>query len=262
MRDKQKLNNIILEQVTNLASELDTALRRHMESNKTELSISLTTKNHIKKRVPPTTFDAYVNADKALSLILLELNDLGLRISRYMFIGRYREYLQTSDADIGSAFAMHILTLRGSEIYIIMERCCDFLRFLHGILKDQGLASVDISASLEKQFKKQFSRHLLERHRIVHSHERPSLASRITNINANDFSEAQRRDIFAVIMARLMDAYNSVRLPPKEQQPFGEFRQKIIDQALKTYDDECWEMWSIFQDYVYKVFATAGLNKT
>lgn len=249
MTDEKSLAETLGEQVDDVASGIDVSLKRHLFALPDPPSLSEDTKRHVAKRVSPSNVANYQTPEKAISLLSMEIGDLGLRISRYRFIERYREHFQAPTPQMGTAFVMHTHILRGSEVYIIMERCIAFLDFFYDLAADLSLNPTNVSKSLETRFKKDFERHLRERHRIVHAHERPSLASRMMSISPNEMTDPKVEDTlknvvetFATMIAPALQTFE-IEDPADALRRINQFR-------LEAVDKECLDMWSILLDAI------------
>lgn len=254
-----------VETIAKLANQvsfiLKTGLQCHLSLLQTPPSLSVETKRQITKRVPPSTLEKYLNPEAAISLLAMEVEDLGSRIFRYQYIERYREHFQSPDAAMQSAFVMHTHILRGSEIYIIMENCVSFLDFYYDVANDLTLNPSKKSKELTSQFKKHFKRHLLERHRIVHSHERPSLVSRMISMPQEGMADP---DMTATI-AEFLKSSLEILAPAIEGldniNDFSLALEQINNFRLKAVDQECLDMWSILLDATTKLIDLSKLLK-
>lgn len=261
MTEVKTISEILAEQVNEVANGVDVSLKRHLAALGGSLALSDATKKHIAKRVPPSTLSKYQTPENAISLLSLEINDLGLRISRYQFIERYREYFKAPNTEMRTAFVMHTHILRGSEIYVIMERCGSFLDFFYDLATDLSLNPKKLSKTLETRFKKDFERHLRERHRIVHAHERPTLVSRMMSIPPDTINKPKVADTFKNVLESLVEM-----MTPEFQSLFeikdpAEAIKKINDFRLQAVDKECLDMWSIFLDSLTKLIDSTKLLK-
>lgn len=248
--DEKSLAEILAEQVDSVAEGVDASLKRHLSALPEFPSLSKETKKHIARRVSSSNLVNYQTPEKAISLVSMEIGDLGLRISRYQFIERYRENFQAPTPEMRTAFVMHTHSLRGSEVYIIMERCVAFLDFFYDLARDLSLNPTRVSKSLESSFKKEFERHLRERHRIVHAHERPSLVSRLVSVSPNEMSDPRMEETFK----NVVESFATMIAPAlKTTFPIADRANALkgINQfRLKAVDKECLDMWSILLDAI------------
>lgn len=103
---------------------------------------------------------------------------------RYLqYVERYRFYAQDFPVEMFMALRTHSYALRASEIYVIQERGTDTLRFANLVLRDLGLEAKDMSKRFSKLVATKFKHRLRERHRIVHNHEAPSMATRMLQMD-------------------------------------------------------------------------------
>jgi hypothetical protein len=253
------LTEIITSQVNQFCAGFDAALRRHIGLLPAPPSLSAESKKHIVKRVPPRALDNYLNLNSAIALLAVEIQDLGLRISRYQYIERYREHFEAPDADMASAFVMHTHILRGTEIYVIMERCAVFLDFYYHIAVDLSLNPTKMSKALERRFKKDFERHLRERHRIVHAHERPSLISRMTSISAEEIGKPDVASTFKETLETLMGMLAPVLKDAFNINDPALALKNLNDIRLKAVDQECLGMWSTLLDAMTRLIDPSKL---
>ena len=259
MTTTKTLSENLAEQVTEVSTGIEVSLKRHLAHLAGSPLLSDATKKHIAKRVPPKTLAEYQTPEKAISLLSLEIEDLGLRISRYQFIERYREHFDAPSAEIRTAFVMHTHILRGSETYIIMERCGSLLDFFYDLASDLSLNPTKVSKALETRFKKDFERHLRERHRIVHAHERPTLVSRMMSIPPDEISKPEVADTFKNVLDSFVEMVAPAVQSLFEIKDPADAMKKINDFRLQTVDKECLEMWSIFLDYLTKLIDPSKL---
>ena len=141
------------------------------------------------KRVPPALIANYDILDDYGLLIWDEAMTILDRILVYPFTVTYRRHLLGATQDVMRAWQFHSHSLRVGELYIVQDRTTALLKFLNVVTADLGFSVIDQSRNFEKKFKKAFDRHLRERHRLTHAHERPSMTSRII-----DFSGAKLAD--------------------------------------------------------------------
>lgn len=245
MATEKSLVETLAEEVDDVANGIDASLRRHLAALPASPSLSKNTKKHIAKRVSASNFANYHTPEKAIALLSMELADLGLRISRYQFIERYREHFQAPTPQMATAFVMHTHILRSSEIYIIMERCVAFLDFFYDLAADLSLNPTRGSKSLEARFKKEFERHLRERHRIVHANEKPSLISRLMSVSSNELTDPRVEDTFK----NVVETFSAIILPELkakfELDDPADAVRRIKQVQLEAVDKECLDMWSI-----------------
>lgn len=261
MTQAKTLSEILAEQVNEVATGFEASLKRHLAALGGCPALSDATKKHIAKRVPPSTLSKYQTPDNAISLLSLEIEDLGLRISRYQFIERYREYFEAPNTEMRTAFVMHTHILRGSEIYVIMERCGSFLDFFYDLATDLSLNPTKLSKTLETRFKKDFERHLRERHRIVHAHERPTLISRMLSIPSDAIEKPEVADKFKNVLEFFVGMVTPAFQSLFEIKDPADAMKKINDFRLQAVDKECLDMWSIFLDSLTKLIDSAKLLK-
>lgn len=261
MAEEKTLSDILTEQINQVSGGISVALKRHLAALHSVPSLSAATERHIKKRVPPRTLRNYVNPDSAISLLSLEISDLGTRISHYQYIERYREYFSPPDAAMRTAFVMHTHILRGSEIYVLMERCSSCLEFFHYLAADLDLGPTKMAKSLEKQFKKEFQRDLRERHRIVHAQERPSLASQMIGIHPDELTQPDIVENYANIIGMVFEKLKASLGEAANQKSPGEVFTMINDLRLQAVDKECFQMWSIFLGCINQLIDSTKLRK-
>lgn len=242
-----------------LASGVTSTLLGHLAKLPEPGRLSRETSNHIAKRLPPKAAAQHANHVGAIRLLGIEAEDLGLRISRYRYIERYREYFSPPNAEVRAAFVNHIHVLRGSEIYVIMERCSDFLDFFYCLAVDLGLNPTRRSTALENAFKKSFERHLRERHRIVHAHERPSLTSRMIGLPIEQLKTPEGMKAYMGVVGGLLSMLPDESQKRMEGMSPAEVLQHLDGVRLKAVDDECLGMWSILTDNVSQLIDRSRL---
>jgi hypothetical protein len=264
MTAEQTLAEILTDQINMVSNGIDASLKEHLVIMPTAPVLSESTKNLIAKRVGSKSRARYLNPEGAISLLSIEVIDLGTRISRYQYIERYREHFKSPNPEVGTAFVMHTHILRGSEIYVIMERCGSFLDFLYDLAVDFDLNPKNkLGKDLEKQFKKCFERHLRERHRIVHAHERPSFISRITAIAPEPEGEHRNmiEKVFIDAFSQMFEAITKLAPHLVDTKTGEEAIKNINDHRLKAVDGECFEMWSILLGSINKTIDSSKLLK-
>lgn len=141
-------------------------------------------KKLIAKRVPPKTLARYDTLDDYHIVAWDEAMAILERIFAYPYTVQYRKHLKGVPLDVGAAWQIHSHSLRGNELYIVQDRTEAFLGFLHVLAGECGLTTTDQTKAFENKFKKAFKRRLLQRHEVTHAHMRPSLVSRIINLNS------------------------------------------------------------------------------
>ncbi len=255
---------MLTDQMNMVSNGIDASLKEHTATMPSAPVLSERTQKHIAKRVGPKSRARYLNPEGAISLLSIEVLDLGTRISRYQYIERYREHFDAPDPEMGTAFIMHNHMLRGSEIYVIMERCGSFLDYFYDLAVDLDLnPKKRLGKELEKEFKKRFERHLRERHRIVHAHERPSVISRMTAIAPQP--EGEHRDtmekVFIDVFSQMFQTLTKLAPHLLDAKSGDEAIKNINDHRLKAVDRECFEMWSILLDSINQAIDSSKLLK-
>lgn len=261
MSENQSLTSILADQVNQVSGGIRHSLERHVNLMTTQPTLSDETKKHITKRVPPSQLQKYLTVEMAIALLALEISDLGTRISHYQHIERYREHFKAPDKTMRAAFVMHTHILRGSEIYVIMERCEDWLKFFYELASDLDLGPTQVVKKLQTRFKKEFERHLRERHRIVHAHERPSLVSRMVGVPPEDLDHPDFAKVYVDTVSMLAGLLHKVMGDQVEGKSAEEVLQAINVRRLEAVDRECFTMWSIFLDQINGLIDTKKLLK-
>lgn len=234
------------------------ALRRRLEVHLAAMTVApiMTpeVEAHVRNRVGPKSVDKYLSIEQSIALVAFEAADLGHRISQYRYIERYRDHFQPADAAMRIAFHTHIHVMRGNEIYVIMERCKAWLIFAHDLAAALGLEPTKMHKELITRFGKSFKRHLRERHKIVHAHERPSIISRFGNFTAADLDDpkiaGEAWKIIETLFGGLMKAAGETDQPTA---PTADVIKKLNDMRLAEVDRECVEMWTILLDCTDKL---------
>lgn len=261
MAEEKSLSAILAEQINEVSGGIEASLKRHLAAMPLQPVLSDAVKKQIAKRVPPKTLDANLTPEAAISLAAMELADLGTRISHYQHIERYREHFNPPNVAMRAAFVMHTHILRGSEIYVIMEQCVSFLTFFYDLAEVLDLGPTNTAKSLEKQFKKEFDRHLRERHRIVHAHERPSLVSRMIGVPPQDLADPKVIATYALVINQLSEMIGRSMGDAMGQKTPEEALASINALRLKAVDEECLKMWSILIDCINRLIDTTKLRK-
>jgi hypothetical protein len=261
MSQHQSLSEVLADQINQVSNGVQLSLNRHIRLMPSAPTLSTTTKAQITKRVPPKQLQKYLTLEMAISLLALEIVDLGTRISHYQHIERYRDHFTAPNTEVRAAFVMHTHILRGSEIYVIMERCKDCLDFFYELACDLDLGGTKMSRKMETCFKKEFERHLRERHRIVHAHERPSLVSRMVGIPPEDIQNPIFAKTFEDTIGTLAGLLHSKIGDEIEGKSPDEAWKAINDLRLKAVDEECFKMWSIFLDHINRLIDRSRLLK-
>ncbi len=261
MSEKQSLTSILADQVNQVSNGIRHSLERHVSIMTTKPTLSDETRKHITKRVPPSQLQKYLTVEMAIALLALEISDLGTRISHYQHIERYREHFNAPNKAMRAAFVMHTHALRCSEIYVIMERCEDWLKFFYALAADLDLGPTHVAKKLQTRFKKEFERHLRERHRIVHAHERPSLVSRMVGAPPEDLDHPDFAKLYVDTIGMLAGMLHKAIGEQIKDKSADEVLQTINIRRLEAVDRECFTMWSIFLDQINGSIDTEKLLK-
>lgn len=261
MSENQDLTSILANQVNQVSNGIRHSLERHVALMTTKPSMSDETRKHITKRVPPSQLQKYKTVEMAIAQLALEISDLGTRISHYQHIERYREHFNAPNKAMRAAFVMHTHILRGSEIYVIMERCEDWLKFFYALAADLDLGPTRMAKKLQTRFKKDFERHLRERHRIVHSHERPSLVSRMVGAPPEDLDHPDFAKLYVDTVGMMEGIIQKAIGEQIKDKSAEEVLQMINVRRLEAVDCECFTMWSIFLDHINRLIDTEKLLK-
>jgi hypothetical protein len=196
-------------------------------------------RKEIEKRVAPSALGRYLNTEAALNLMALDLRGFSRQVIRYSYIDSYRSSLKKGNAGQASALAFHLYTLRRSELYMTLGRGKSALDFCHSISSAFGFGSRSQSQKFESEFKKRFSHDLRERHRMVHFHERPSLATRVADV----LETVQGKD---AVLAAVTDILT--RVEPLRSEIPDELLQAALDR--KKTDRQAVDAWEIFSKAV------------
>ena len=208
--------------------------------------------SQVAKRVPPRARKNYEEIEDAAFLLLSDIYDLGNRIHNYQFIERYRSMVsEDTPKGIPQALTGHTYTLRSYEIYTVLERVADLLKFSRYVAEAAELPTVINDKKYEKQMKKEFAYRLRERHRIVHAHERPSLVSRMTSIGVQHADNSMVRDFLSsittmnsIILKHLKERYPDITMPNVTDPDFYRGYLDRVDQEA----NEMWKMMTIHLD--------------
>lgn len=142
------------------------------------------TMKFINARVPPKTLPRYATLDEIDLVVWDEALAILERIFAYPYAVQYRKHLKDAPEEVRMAWQIHSHSLRGNELYVVQDRTTAFLDFLHAVARDLDLRPSAKSKTFETESKKLFRRRLLERHEVTHAKMRPSLTSRIINMQS------------------------------------------------------------------------------
>jgi hypothetical protein len=201
----------------------------------------------IEKRVPPSTLANYLTFGRAISLCMNEFELIATRIRQYPMINVYPEYFSSKDRAVFAAFLTHLHSLRANELYLIQERGCQLLKFVHVITSGLGLESFDQSRVFEKAFKKEFWWRLRERHRLTHMHERPSLMTRMLDVIASDIDKETLTDALADLVINLSTLFDSLKSMEDEDVNFGEVREEMERAHDEGFGKESLAAWRLIK---------------
>jgi hypothetical protein len=261
MEKEQSLSEILAQQVKQVSHGIELSLNAHVAAMHIPPGLSVQTRKKITNRVPPKMRDDYLNPRGAIVLLVTEIVDLGTRISHYQYIQRYREHFKPPDEIIRAAFTMHSLILQTNEIYVIMERCGKCLDFFHNLAVDLDIDLKDMAPALKKEFKKEFERHLRERHRIVHAHERSSLVSKMIGVQPELLDDAEVKGAYMEVLNTLTKSIKSQLGDKAEGKSSLEFLKIINDLSLQAVDQDCLKMWAIFSNCINQLIERRKLLK-
>lgn len=200
------------------------------------------------KRVPPSALKNYDSVIAAARLFEMEVADIGNRAANYQNIERYRYFFSTPDKDMHLSFLDHTYSLRSSELYVILERGSELLKFGAVLAENVGLDGVDNHRKFMAAFKKQFERRLRERHRMVHAHERPSLVSRLLALQ--DWSDPQVQITLRNFAGKIMGLLKELQKDAPEVGMPIEDRDTFRVGYLKAVDAEASAMWELIERFV------------
>lgn len=188
---------------------------------------SAESKKLVARRVPPSWISKYEVMDEYGFVIWDEAMTILDRILVYPFTASYRRHLNGAPKEVLGAWQFHSHSLRVGELYIVLDRTLALLEFLTSVAKDCGLPVTDYRKTFEKKFKKTFARHLRERHRLTHAHERPSITSRIVDLSGGKWagdeeqSAKQLMDLIATTLLKLIGTNEAAgRTPPPTLEDF------------------------------------------
>lgn len=244
----------LIEEVEFFAAALQRRLEIHVGAMPEPPRMTPEIEAHIRNRVGPKSAEQYLSIERAIALLAVEAADIGYRISQYRFIERYREHFMPADAPMRVAFHTHIQVMRGNEIYVIMEHGKAWLVFAHDLAAALDLAPTKMHKVLINRFTKAFERHLRERHKIVHAHERPSLVSRVASLAATgrddrEIGQATQGVVQTLIAMAVRTAGDRVDAAA----PVDTVIDQLNALRLAEVDRECEEMWKILQECTDKL---------
>jgi hypothetical protein len=246
-----------LQEIMYFSDQWRNVLMERSKNGNRAFPLSSDTIKQIAKRVAPSVLPSYLDIEKAIDLLMMELQTIGTRIVQYRYIGVYNSHFHSPSPEIGIAFLSHFHSLRVNELYIVLERGSDFLRFCELIAEDLELPSLHKVKSYIKSFKKIFERRLRERHRIVHAHERPSLASRLLELPPG-MDRDQVTDAIVPLSVQLMSLWFLLNGKPVPEQitkeDFDAFRAEMMELHLNAFDQEAREMWDLFSCHFQGAF--------
>jgi hypothetical protein len=249
-----------LDEITRFITEWRERLLRQVGTGENLSPLSKSAQQHIQKRVPPSTLQRYLNRQSAIQLLLMDLESIGTRIFQYQFIGAYNSYFVPPSPEIGAAFLSHLHILRPSELYMMLERGADLLRFATVLAFDIGLNSVDQSNRYAKSVRKGFDRRLRERHRLVHAHERPSLSARILEMPINSMPREEVGEMLGLIGAQLVRLYlelNDRRVPEElTRESLIAVLEEMKTVHFDAFEHEARNMWELISSHFEKTFKT------
>lgn len=209
----------------------------------------------IDKMVAPSVRENYRDGAQIIQLALFECRTVVQRMRRYCFIERYKYFIDLPSSEMGIAFGEHCYALRGSEIYIIGEKSEQLLRFVKAIAEDIGLQPSKAPEDFKKKFSKEFVYRLRERHKITHAHERPSLVSRLLQLEkrSSDEEKALVKSFLVDALAMASSAFKALEgSTSSDDQVTSPLSNPIQFQRdyLKRVDAEAETMWRIFSQYL------------
>ena len=211
----------------------------------------------VKKRTAPSSLHKHSGIDSAIMNYIVDLHDLSTRIRRYQYIERYRDLYDGRDKDLGISLLDHTHALKSHEIYVILERGNELLRFGYMLAQNLSLTGSNNAAPYVKTLKKEFQYRLRERHRMVHAHERPSLLSRMLALEGELMAKPEVAEALSG-MARTLRAQMK-QLQARSKDPsrlrLPENRCEELDRA----DAEAASLWLILKKFVTENVAAAQL---
>ncbi|MFT8506870.1 hypothetical protein [Acetobacter sp.] len=152
----------------------------------------------VARRMPPEWLPKYEVMDNYGFVVWDEIMTILDRVLAYPYVTLYRKHLVHAPKDVIRAWQFHSHSLRVGELYIVLDRTVELLKFLAVVGKDVGLSITNQQKSFEKAFKKTFKRHLQERHRLTHAHERQSLTSRTVDFAGGKWTDNESESATAL----------------------------------------------------------------
>lgn len=206
----------------------------------------------VDKMVAPSARESYRGTDAIFRLLIGEVSSVGQRARRYQYIERYKFFAKMPNPDMGMAFAEHLWSARGAEVYSILERGESLIRFAAGLAAELGSGDAKSPGRFSKRFRSAFAYRLRERHRITHAHERPSLTSRILQmgeLKADGEREAVQRVLGRLIVGIQQFFENFAQLEGVDD-PAPDPRDRNAFQRwyLRRSDSEALAMWTLFRE--------------
>ncbi|SEQ39835.1 hypothetical protein SAMN05428969_2918 [Devosia sp. YR412] len=216
-------------------------------------------KSEITKRTAPSAYKNYETLESALRLLLSVVSDVSVRIVRYQYIERYRYFFPSEDREIFLSFIDHIYALRVAEIYTILERAEDSIRFAAYVSDNLGLGDSKAAKRFSKKYRAAFQGRLRERHKIVHAHERPSLLSRILSLPSRTMEKPEQRQLVQAALQQVIDAFAQLQemMAAAKMDVWPEDRVQFQKKYLSAVDAESKEMWEI---YVTHLRSAVGID--
>jgi hypothetical protein len=200
-----------------------------------------------------------LNFESAINLAIYELELIATRIRQYRLIETYPRYFTSVNHEVFAAFISHLHTLRSNELYLIQERSAELLKFCFKLADDLNLQTSDQSAKYNRAFKKCFERRLRERHRLIHSHERPSLLTRMLDVVAGIADKAILADAIGEVAATMYYTYAALKSGANDlqvdQARYQEIQEEMKQIYTRGFDEEAAVMWEMIASHFRASFS-------
>ena len=214
---------------------------------------------YLRQRTMPRQAENIKSMDRVFALWALEFLDVATRISDYQYISTYSYMVSLDDKNMNLALIRHCETLSRSEIYVIMERGAEAIRFLNAIINSLGASVSDPSKSYTKKMKKEFDYDLSDRHSITHAKSRPTLSRRLLTLmfyKDNKEMMDQISDSLGSVFAAIDKIKQAGAQLPIKSDPLGD-QSKFREEALARADAKADKMWQILTSNIEKMMNPA-----
>lgn len=206
-------------------------------------------KSIISKRTWPGVAAKRDTVSLGLDFLAMDIQDLSNRIRQYTYIDQYR-LLDDAAYELKISFVAQMLRLQRYELYTIQEMASDIIEYLEVLAANLSMCAGAQAHKFSRKFKERFEYELRDRHRMVHRHERPRLATRMLDTLGATSDREEAKLVVAELVKKFEALFKSDNGFLAEAVAEARQRMNLTSQAN--------DIWTLFEEHALAVLKDVG----